>query len=175
MRSWISKKAFAWWRKSANHWMWLYENRLPRRKITTSPADECRLWAMSNGGSSHAQESRAKNSTHQRINSKTIMNRRLSILPWETLTAEISNPINNLLWAIGNITGDLENLLITPNRLWLGRNNDRSPMGPLNVSNNPKTFLKCNEQIFNVWFENWLITQVPKLIHKPKWFDNDLM
>ena len=67
-----------------------------------------------------------------------------------------------------------ENLdLITPNPLRVGRNNDRSPMGPLTVSNNPKTFLKCNEEIFNVWFKNWLITHVPKLMHQPKWFDNE--
>ena len=105
---------------------------------------------------------------------KTIMNERLSILQWETLAAEISNSINNLPLAIGNITGDLENLdLITPNRLRLGRNNDRSPTGPLTVSNNPKIFLKSNEEIFNAWFENWLITHVPKLMHQPKWWDNE--
>ena len=82
------------------------------------------------------------------------MNERLSVLQWETLPAEISHSISNLPLAIGNITGDPENLdLITPNRLRLGRNNDRSPMGPLTVSNNPKTFLKCIEEIFNAWFE----------------------
>ena len=78
---------------------------------------------------SNARESRAKNSADQRINSKKkIMKERLSIFQWETLAAEISNSINNLPLTIGNITGDLENLdLITPNRLQLGRNNDRSP------------------------------------------------
>ena len=56
------------------------------------------------------------------------MKERLSILQWETLAAEISNSINNIPLAIGKITGDLENLdLITPNRLQLGRNNDRRP------------------------------------------------
>ena len=100
---------------------------------------------------------------------KTIKNERLSILQWETLAAEISNSIKNLPLAIGNITGDLENLdLITPNRVRLGRNKDRIPMGPLTVGNNGKTFLKCNEEIFMAWFENWLITQVPKLMHQPK-------
>ena len=34
-------------------------------------------------------------------------------------------------------------------------------------------FLKCNEEIFNVWFENWLITHVPKLKQPPKWFANE--
>ena len=34
-------------------------------------------------------------------------------------------------------------------------------------------FLKCTEEIFNVWFENWLITHVPKLKQPPKWFANE--
>ena len=81
---------------------------------------------------------------------KTIIDKRLSVLQWEILAAEISNSTDNLPLAIGNITGDLENLdLITPNRLRLGRNNDRSPMGPFTVSNNPKTFLKYDEQTIN--------------------------
>ena len=47
---------------------------------------------------------------------KTIMNEQLLILQRETLPAEISNSINNLSLATGNITGDLENLdLITAN------------------------------------------------------------
>ena len=105
---------------------------------------------------------------------KTIINERLSILQWETLAAEISNSISNLSLAIGNITVDLENLdLIAKNRLWLGRKNNRRPMGPLAVSSNPKTFLKCNEEILSAWFQNWLITHVPKLMHQPKRFDNE--
>ena len=91
-----------------------------------------------------------------------------------TLAAEISNSINNLPLAIGNITGDLENLdLITPNRLRLGRNNDCSPAGPLTVSNNQKKVLKSNEEILKAWFENWLVAYVPKLMHQPKWWDNE--
>ena len=37
---------------------------------------------------------------------KRIMKERLSILQWKALAAEISNSINNLPLAIGNITGD---------------------------------------------------------------------
>ena len=46
-------------------------------------------------------------------------------------------------------------------------------MGPLTVSNNPKTFLKCNEGTFSTWCEKWLITHVPKMMHQPRWFDNE--
>ena len=45
-------------------------------------------------------------------------------------------------------------------------------MGPLIVGNNRKTFLKCNEEIFKAWLENWLITQVPKLMDQPKQIHN---
>ena len=37
---------------------------------------------------------------------KRIMKERLSVLQWKALAAEISNSINNLPLAIGNITGD---------------------------------------------------------------------
>ena len=57
----------------------------------------------------------------------------MSILQWETIKAEISNAINDLLLALGNIVGDFGQMdLITPNRLGLGRNNDRSPVSITN-------------------------------------------
>lgn len=67
---------------------------------------------------------------------KSVQNQRLSILHWETLASSISNPINNLPLAIRNSKGDFEVLdLITPNRLLLGRNNDRCPTQVLKVVN----------------------------------------
>ena len=75
---------------------------------------------------------------------------------------------------IGSIVSNLENLdLITPNRLKLGRNNDRSPVGPLLVSNDSDKILKQNEKVFTTWFEAWLISYVPKLIEQPKWFTDN--
>ena len=51
---------------------------------------------------------------------KTISNQRLSVLQWETISAEVSNAINDLPLALGNIVSDFENMdLITPNRLKL--------------------------------------------------------
>ena len=99
---------------------------------------------------------------------------RLSVIQWETLASELANCINNLPLALGSTISDLENLdLLTPNRLRLGRNNDRIPVGPLYVTNKPDSFIKLNQQIFNAWFECWLISHVPKLMHQPKWFKDD--
>jgi hypothetical protein len=105
---------------------------------------------------------------------KTIHNERLGILQWETVVAIISNSINNLPLALGDIKGDFELMdLITPNRLLLGRNNDRSPDAPLNVEGNYDKVLNHNEKVFNAWFGAWLISHVPKLIDQPKWFVAD--
>ena len=41
------------------------------------------------------------------------------------------------------------------------------------VTNNPEKFLFINEKLFNTWFECWLISHVPKLMHHPKWFQTD--
>ena len=88
--------------------------------------------------------------------------------------SEIANTINDLPLALGNITSQFENMdLLTPNRLRLGRNNDQSPIGPMMVINNPEKFLFTNEKLFNTWFECWLISYVPKLMHHPKWFQTD--
>ena len=101
-------------------------------------------------------------------------NERLSILQWETLGAEVANTINDLPIGIRSKVSDLENLdLITPNRLRLGRNNDRSPVGPMSVSNDYNRLLEINNKIFSAWFDAWLISHVPNLVEQPKWFTSD--
>ena len=105
---------------------------------------------------------------------KNISNQRLSILQWETISAEISNAINDLPIALGNIVGDFEQMdLITPNRLRLGRNNDRSPVSPMKITGSTQKIIEENKKIFNSWFEAWLTSYVPKLMHQPKWFRSD--
>ena len=32
--------------------------------------------------------------------------------------------------------------------------------------------MKSNQRIFNAWFENWLISHLPKLMYQPKWIQN---
>jgi hypothetical protein len=94
----------------------------------------------------------------------TVLNERLSVIQWETLFAQIANSINDQPLALGNIVADFENMdLLTPNRLRLGRNNNRSPAGSVEVTNNPTSIIKDNQRIFNTWFESWIISHVPKL------------
>ncbi|XP_066914399.1 uncharacterized protein [Clytia hemisphaerica] len=105
---------------------------------------------------------------------KSFQGRRLSILQWETLSSEVANSMNDLPLALNGIVSDYESMdLITPNRLKLGRNNDRSPTEPLIVSKNPSKILQTNTEIFDTWFDNWLINHVPKITYQPKWFIND--
>lgn len=102
---------------------------------------------------------------------KSISNERLGILQWETIAAITANCINNLPLANRGEKADLENLdLITPNRLLLGRNNDRSPVGNMSVTESYDKIISSNARIFDSWFENWLITHVPQLMDQPKWF-----
>ena len=63
--------------------------------------------------------------------------------------------------------------LITPNRLKLGRNNERSPVSPMKVVGDHLKVLEENKKIFSVWFETWLISHIPKLMEQPKWFRSD--
>ena len=101
-------------------------------------------------------------------------NSRLSTIEWETLCSTVANTVNNLPVAIGNETEDLECIdLITPNRLKLGRNNERSPVGPVDITDKFDRILKQNIDIFNTWWEAWLTSAVPKLVPQPKWFTNN--
>ncbi len=109
---------------------------------------------------------------------KTLSNERLGVLQWETLGDSIANSINNLPLALRNFKGNFEVMdLITPNRLLLGRNNDRSPTRPLEVCGDYDKIILENGRIYDAWFEVWLLAHVPKLMDQPKWFrsDRDLM
>ncbi len=63
--------------------------------------------------------------------------------------------------------------LITPNRLKLGRNNDRRIAGPFTLEKRFSKIIETNQQIYDAWFDQWLINHVPKIIHQPKWFVQD--
>ena len=105
---------------------------------------------------------------------KSLINERLSAMQWETMVSQIANSINNLPIGLRNKVTDLECAdLLTPNRLKLGRNNDRGPVGPMVVTDNVGKFMKENEQIFSSWYDTWLISYVPTLMHHPKWFKDD--
>ena len=107
---------------------------------------------------------------------KNLHNEKLSELQWETLAAEVTNAINDMPIGYNNYSSDLESLdLLTPNRLKLGRNNNRSPVGPLYVTGKCDRFIRDNERIFNSWFNSWLISYVPSLMRQQKWFTDDKM
>ena len=94
-------------------------------------------------------------------------------MQWETLAASISNSINNMPLTLGDAKSSIEALdLLTPNRLPLGRNNERSPVGPVTFADSNK-ILKDNEEIFQSWFEVWLSSHVPTLLNQSKWFASD--
>ena len=104
---------------------------------------------------------------------KLLLNERISILQWETISSQVANSINNLPIGLGNYVSNFDTLdLITPNRLKLGRNNNRSPVGTVTIVNERDKILENNSNIFNTWFENWLVSYVPRLMHHPKWYNS---
>ena len=105
--------------------------------------------------------------------SKCLSNDRLSLIQWETLGCQIANSINNQPIALGNETKGLEHLdILTPNRLILARNNNRCPVGALEVTDDPGRIISSNVKLFQTWFRCWLISCVPKLMDHPKWFES---
>ena len=108
------------------------------------------------------------------LNIEGVQKLRLSVLEWEIMCSAVANTINNLPVAIGDEVEDLENLdLITPNRLRLARNNERSPVGTLEVTGKVERLMRLKIEAFQAWWEAWLTSALPKLIPKPKWYAND--
>ena len=108
------------------------------------------------------------------VMSKELHKERLSPIQWETVGDQIANCVNDTPMAVGSVPSDVEQIdLLTPNRLLLGRNNDRSPVVPLDVSSNLEKLIQQNERIVTAWFECWLVSHVPKLVDQPKWFNSD--
>ena len=98
-----------------------------------------------------------------------IRNERLSVVQWETLMAQIANSVNNMPIGLKNRVSDIEQLdLITPNRLILGRNNDRCGNAPLVICPDYKRMIESNANIFRAWFETWLVSYVPTFVERPK-------
>ena len=46
-------------------------------------------------------------------------------------------------------------------------NNERAPLGPAYISNDPFKFLDLNQEIFESWWEHWLTAAAPELVEKP--------
>ena len=108
------------------------------------------------------------------VMSKELHEDRLSPIQWETIGDQIANCVNDTPLAVRSVPSDVEQIdLLTPNRLMLGRNNDRSPVVPLTVSSNLGKVIQQNERIVTAWFECWLTSHVPKLVDQPKWFNSD--
>ena len=105
---------------------------------------------------------------------KHLHGHKLTAIDWATLGYQIANAINNLPIGLGTVCRDLENIdLVTPNRLLLGRNNSRSPMGTLKLSYDVLKLIEQNDNIFRVWFQAWLVSCAPNLMHHPKWYHSD--
>ena len=60
--------------------------------------------------------------------------------------------------------------LNTPRFLKLGQNNGRSTDGCVKIISDLKKILETNQNIFNAWFGNWILSHVPNIMHQSQWF-----
>ena len=106
------------------------------------------------GGHNYNGKAERKVKTLKDVMIRSVHLAKHSTIEWETLCSEIANTMNNLPIAIGNETADLESIdLLTPNRLKLARNNERSPVGPLEVTDKLERLMRLKTETFQSWWE----------------------
>ena len=92
---------------------------------------------------------------------RTIYHERLSVIQWEACAAEIASRIKDLPLALGNVFSDFESMdLVSPNRLRLDCNNNRSPCENITITSDVKKIIKSNQNVFNCG--------LPNIMHQPK-------
>ena len=100
----------------------------------------------------------------------------MTALQWETLFAKISSMINDLPLAKSSTSNvsDLGWNLLTPNRLLLGRNQNRSLEGSVRIENsgNLDRLLQKNNKILSTWY-NLFSQKIHHLIPRPKKWTKD--
>ena len=105
---------------------------------------------------------------------RSMLGYRLTALTWQTVSDSVSNVINNLPISRGmsSMSGIMEDVgdldLITPNRLRFGRNNDRAPVGPAFLTNDPNKLTELTWRVFEAWWLSWVDCAVPKLLERPQ-------
>ena len=93
---------------------------------------------------------------------------KLDSLGYESAFAWISNEMNNLPICLGSRYKDLSHLdLISPNRLLLGRNNRRSPVG-CTLAPIPDKLMKQMKSVYDAWWNTWKEEKLVEYVPQPK-------
>ena len=102
----------------------------------------------------------------------------VSAITWETIFAKVANALDNLPMALGDNsnTSDLAREILTPNRLKMGRNNNRSLEGSIELTSAalPTTILNRNRKI-TAAFLKLIMERAHHLINswRSKWQKSD--
>ena len=101
---------------------------------------------------------------------------RLHSTGYQTLMKLIENEVNNL--PFGFTYGRREDnspllRLVFPNLLRFGRNNQRSLSGPIKLPKNPGELMTKIQKAFDIFFNLWNESIVPKMMKAPKWYDSE--
>ena len=103
-------------------------------------------------------------------------NHPVTLIAWETIFAKIANEIDSLPLCKGNSSNnqDFGFEIITPNRLKLGRNNNRSLDNSITLNSSTDTqLLEASRKCQTVWYQLFL-DRLHYLIPKPaKWSQTD--
>ena len=101
---------------------------------------------------------------------------KLTTLGLQTLCKLVENDHNNIPLGF-KFDRDQDNTdvlkLITRNMLRVGRSNTRALAGPLRLPVGASELVDKVAKLYDAWFRIWSDSYVPKLLFRPKWFNDD--
>ena len=129
------------------------------------------------GHNYHGQVERVIRSVQNLLEDAGVKEKRFSATGYQTMLKLVENDYNSL--PIGySYDRSIDNTpllkIITPNFFNLGRNNDRTLDGPIELPENGSQLVSRVNEVYKGIFKLWSEVYVPKLIHQPKWHKGDV-
>ena len=128
------------------------------------------------GHNEHGLVERVIRTLQESMEEAGLRNQRLTATGLQTLCKLVENDHNNLPLGF-KFDRDQDNTevlkLITPNMLRMGRINTRALSGPLRLPHGASEMVERVMKAYEAWFKIWSDSYIPKLLFKPKWFQDD--
>ena len=128
------------------------------------------------GHNEHGLVERVIRSLQESLEECGLRREKLTATGLQTLCKLVENDYNNLPLGF-KFDRDQDNTevlkILTPNMMRHGRINTRALSGPMRLPNGASEMVEKVVKTYEAWYKVWAETYIPKLLFRPKWFNNE--